>query len=215
MKTRMYVVVAAFLILCSGCDQTSRQRLDMLEGVVAKGTEASAAITAELTTVRQGMVEMQATLADPNLAVPERERIQILLAASAAKITTGLEAKAKIDAEVAVWEAKLVELKGKDVTYADELLLYSQALSAFGKVLPPAYGPYVTLAGIIAAAVATYLAKKAKAGEANQKGVSVGLVESVNKLLASPVVTNQNAAKEILKESQEESEIREEVRKLL
>ena len=66
-RTRMCLIVLMLPVLFAGCDSTSRERLDLLEGVVAKASETSTAMTVELTTLRQGMVEMQAVLADPKV----------------------------------------------------------------------------------------------------------------------------------------------------
>jgi len=204
----MCLIVLMFPVLFAGCDSTSRERLDLLEGVVAKASETSTAMTVELTTLRQGMVEMQAVLADPNLAVPEREKIQALLSAAIAQVTVVAEKKAQIDAMVAIWQAKLIELKGKDVTYADELILYGEAASQLGPLIPAPVGPILTLAGILAGTIGTVLAKK-------QKKISTGVVRSVNTLLTSALVTDAAAAKVILQDSQEKSGIREGVRSIL
>jgi hypothetical protein len=58
-------------------------------------------------------------------------------------------------------------------------------------------------------------ARKLKGDVANGKRVSVGLVRSVNDLLSSPLVTDKDKAKVVLKESQEKVGVRESVRDLL
>jgi len=202
------MVILMISLLIGGCGTDSRERLDLLEGIVAKANEASTAMTEQLTTLRQGMIEMQTVLADPNLALPEREKIQALLTNAIAQATVVAEKKAQIDAQINIWQAKLLELKDKDVTYADELILYGQAASQVGPLIPAPVGPLITLGGILAGTIGTILAKRAKK-------VSSGLVHSVNTLLANPVVTDVVVAKAILQESQETSGVRESVRKLM
>ena len=194
----LVLIPLSCLILFSGCNLTSSERIQAMQSMVAEAQQQSSQMDQDLQTLKTTMSEMRAQLDRPDLKPEDREKIESLIADTLTRTEQVIAKKQEIDAAIGNWKAKIDSAIEHGSNVGDEITLWAEGLKEVSTTVPAPLGVWVGLIGTFLGAVGVGVSRRYKTQLNAEKTNTVSVVSSVNKLLASPVVANTEQAKQIL-----------------
>jgi hypothetical protein len=208
MRARTFIFWSAFFLIApiGGCHLDSAQRVAVVEQQVEMLQERSAQIEAIADGAERLLETAQTKLADPNLSNELLTEWRDRATEAQAKLAQAREVKSQIDAVLAQWQQQLADA-GQVTGPGDELQLLGHGVAAVGAHVPSPWNAYLSLiGGIITAAGGVVVGwKKAEAEKAKAAGVQKDLtnvIHSVDSLLDSHLIADEDGAKALLADRQ-------------
>lgn len=147
------------LLLCAGgCGLSSQERIDRASQALGVIEEVSVTLGTQMAAIRVGIEEIQATLADPNLAAQSKAQLQAALAKGDEELARLEGQKGKVDETVAKLKAVIAAGPDSGADVSDELRLIGQGLLASSAAMPGEIGLWLKIAGGALVTLSTLLA---------------------------------------------------------
>jgi len=149
-KTCLLFSAFCLLLLFSGCESTSAERVAAVQSVVNQANSVSQSVNASIADVNQTIAALE-LLNNSNITITVESKIQIqaALAAAKTKLNALVQQKQKADDVLSRAMAVLNTIDTNDVTLETELATYGQVVTAVAPSLPASISGYAYLAGIL------------------------------------------------------------------
>jgi len=201
-RKRNYLTIVLVCALCGigliGCGLTSQERIQAMQTVVEQAQAQSALLTEDLQTLKTAMEEMRQQLERPDLTPEDKAKIEALIAETLEQTEIVIAKKEEIDAGIEAWKTKIDEAVEHGTNVGDEITLWGEGLKEASPIVPPPIGVWIGIIGTLFGAIGTGISRRYKQALATEKTNTESVVNSVNKLMESSVITNNKEAKTIL-----------------
>lgn len=193
----------AGMLLCLtmvGCGTTPEQRIAAVKTTLDTYTEASE-------TLDESIPKLEALIVDAELKLETTEgdladELRNFLAGARPKLAKAIEEKAKADAAIETWSARLVEIQADpNLTWADELEVLGTGIQASAPLLGPKGWIASSVGSLIVLASTLFGAGQRKKAGVSTQGLTQ-VVAGVKALIQTQSPKEQVQSKAILKEFQ-------------
>ena len=190
------------VLFAAGCTDNAKNEaaLSALENDLKVMRQYVVEYSAKADAIAAGVEAAQQRLADPNLNGDALAKTRAQLAEMQAVYAT---VRAKIDQYTSAskdYETKLAAARAAGAGQGETIAVVGEGAKTIGTFLPPPFNLVAEGVGALLVGVGGYYAKKRQSDAelATSAAATVGIVKSVDALLASPLVTDIDAAKKLL-----------------
>jgi len=201
------ILLFALCGLMTGCDTSPSQRVAAVKNLMNQAVAVNQLVDVSIGDIEKVVQDSQLLLQDPNVPEESKPALQKVLGEASARLAKLKLEKQKVMSAIVSYQAILNGADVNNLGLAQEIQLYAVGAGQLGATLPSKYSGYIylgsALATILAGLIASILKTISQQKQLNQgKAVLTDVVTSVDELLKSPVISNIEAAKQVLSDNQ-------------
>ena len=178
------LLLLSCLILNSGCNMTSSQRIAALQAVVDTYQTQSEVLDIEIASLRNSIDDLKEQIeADPAADPEDKAKLQEFIDKRMAELDRVMAEKRKYDERIAAWKVKIDEIAAQEVNVGDEIVLLGEGIKSVSLSLPPPINLYGLGIGTLLTAIGGGLANRYRKKLKSERAVTADIVGSVEKVL--------------------------------